>query len=115
MDVLTQTMPFAGAVLAVVSGTPSSSEACVVADDFVEADEVDADEVELAPEGADVEEAGSAFVVFWDDEEADPAPTPGAPATAGSTFWAFETMRCGRAFSSEEVETPLRERSSSDL
>jgi hypothetical protein len=102
---LTQTIPAAGAVRAATSGSPSDDAAV---------------EPDLEEDGAavDEEEAGSERVFFdadEEDEEADPAPTPGAPATAGSTFCAFDTIRCGRAFSRDDDETPLRERSSSDL
>src|SRR5690242_1076078 len=101
-------MPAAGAVRAVVSGSPSEEEEDAFGAERVAPDgalEVDAPAPALAGSG----------LVRADLEPADPAPTPGAPATAGSTFCAVATIRCGRAFSSEEAATPLRERSSSDL
>jgi len=93
-------MPAAGAVRAATSGSPSEEEAFGA--------------LAFAPEGALEEVDAVSDFVFLAAVE-DPAPTPGAPATAGSTFCADPTMRCGRAFSSEEAATPLRERSSRDL
>jgi hypothetical protein len=117
---LTQTIPAAGAVRAVASGSPSEEGAfgaeCVAAvEDVAPEGALVFAPVELAgAEAADDDDAGSDFV-FFEDVDEEPAPTPGAPATAGSTFCAVPTIRCGRAFSSEEAATPLRERSSSDL
>jgi hypothetical protein len=117
-------MPAAGAVRAATSGSPSEEEAfgaeCVAPEGALvfapEGALVFAAEgaLVLAPEGALEEVDAASDFVFLAAVE-DPAPTPGAPATAGSTFCADPTMRCGRAFSSEEAATPLRERSSRDL
>jgi hypothetical protein len=92
-------MPFAGAVLAVASGTPSSSEVPVFAEDFVEVDAAGADDVEPAAD----------FVSWRTRRSAD---------RSGSESLAAH-LQDGRvlqvAHAALEAETPLRERSSSDL